>query len=77
MLKADGLDDAILGQTTVTREGGEVDVLAYSVGKILLVLMERDSMSRGEATEFFDFNIAGAWMGNETPIYIYEYYDAT
>jgi hypothetical protein len=37
--------------------------------------MERDGMSREEATEFFDFNIACAWVGNGTPIYIYEYYD--
>jgi len=75
MLKADGLDDAILGQTTVTREGEEVHVLAYSFEKILAVLMERDGMSREEATEFFDFNIACAWVGNGTPVYIYEYYD--
>jgi hypothetical protein len=32
--------------------------------------MERDGMERDEAEEFFDFNIEGAYVGPETPVFI-------
>jgi hypothetical protein len=34
--------------------------------------MQRDGMTHEEAIEFFDFNIAGAYVGEYTPIYMYE-----
>jgi|TARA_R100001530_G_C4265769_1_gene141742 hypothetical protein len=45
-------------------------VAVYSKDKCLHVLMERDGMSSDEALEYFDFNVAGAWMGESTPIFI-------
>jgi len=65
LLVADGLDDAIVGVTTVMGN----DLVIYSIGKIVEVLMKRDGMTREEALEFFDFNIGGAYMGEKTPIY--------
>ena len=61
----DGHDDALAGWSTDGRA-------IYLVDHILGTLMERDGMTQEEAIEFFDFNIAGAYVGEYTPIYMYE-----
>lgn len=73
MKKADGLDSAILG-VHIAR-GSDVEVLAYSVEKIIDILVSRDGMTNEEAYEFFSFNIEGAYVGEDTPIYIDAYID--
>jgi hypothetical protein len=65
-LFADGFDDAILGITEV-EEGWRV---CYDIGLILETLVARDGMDVDEAVEYFDFNIAGAYMGPLTPLFI-------
>ena len=76
MLKADGLEDALLGQMTVDKWTDQpYEVLVYSVEKILNVLMERDGMTSEEAQEYFDFNIEGAYVGPGTPVYVYPFYE--
>jgi hypothetical protein len=67
MLIADGYDEAVLG---VARRCGQPDLIAYDVEKIIEILMTREDMTYEDAVEFFDSNIAGAWMGEETPIFI-------
>jgi len=67
MMVADGLDDAIIG---IASRCGLPDVLAYDVEKVLDILVTRDGMEYGEAREFFDFNIAGAFVGDTTPVWI-------
>ena len=62
---ADGFDDCILGY----EKDGRV---IYSIEEIIATLMERDGMSEEEAIEFFDFNIEGAYVGEYTPIYMYQ-----
>ena len=62
---ADGHDDALAGWSTDGRA-------IYFIDTIIGTLMDRDGMSREEAIEFFDFNIAGAYVGEYTPIYMYE-----
>jgi hypothetical protein len=69
MLVADGYDEAVLG---IARRGSQPDLIAYDVEKIIEILMTRDDMTYEVAVEFFDFNIAGAWVGEETPIFIYK-----
>ena len=32
--------------------------------------MDRDGMSDIDAIEFFDFNVAGAWVGKSTPVFL-------
>ena len=68
MLKADGLDEAIIG---VASRCGQPDLIAYSVTKCIEVLM-RDGVSYEEALEHFDFNVAGAWVGPKTPVWVYD-----
>ena len=62
---ADGHDDALAGWSTDGRA-------IYFIDAIIGTLMERDGMTYEEAYEFFDFNIAGAYVGEYTPIYMYE-----
>ncbi len=64
-LLADGLDDALAGYDTQGRA-------IYLTDAIIGTLMERDDMTYEEAWEFFDYNIAGAYVGEYTPIYMYE-----
>ena len=66
LLFADGHDDAIVG--IADRDG--VILVVYDVQKILRQLRVRDGMSRDEAQEFFDFNIAGSWVGEKTPVWL-------
>ena len=65
MLKCDGFDEAVLG---VASRIGQPDVLAYDTQKVIDILM-RD-MPEEEAWEYFDFNMAGAFVGELTPIFI-------
>lgn len=46
------------------------DRVVYSRRKVIKILMTRDEMDADEATEFYDFNIAGAYMGPNTPKFV-------
>lgn len=60
-------DEAIVGLGD--RIGMET-VVVYDTTKIIDILCERDGMERDEATEFYEFNIAGAYVGERTPLFI-------
>lgn len=62
---ADGYDEAIAGVVW----DGERTRVVYTTEEILKILME-DGMSYDEASEYFDFNVAGAYMGVYTPLYL-------
>jgi hypothetical protein len=62
---ADGLNDAVVGISY-----GVEPVTVYSVHKIIEILME-DGMEWEEAVEHFSYNIGGAYVGEKTPIFIY------
>ena len=66
ILFAEGYDEAIAG----TVWDGERTRVVYKVEEILNILMERDEMTYDEASEYFDFNIAGSHMGVYTPLYL-------
>ena len=65
ILFADGYDKAIAGVVW----DGERTRVVYTTEKILSILME-DGMSYDEASEYFDFNVAGSYMGVYTPLYL-------
>ena len=69
------LDRAILGTTLTYQNGERVPVFVYSGEEIVSVLMDRDSMTRDEALEFVDFNIEGAYTGNDTPLLVWPVID--
>ena len=64
-LFADGFDNAIIGYSSDIR-------VIYSVSRIMETLVERDGMTPDEAIDFFNFNIECAYLGEYTPIYMYE-----
>ena len=66
ILFADGYDKAIAGVVW----DGERTRVVYKTEEILKILMDRDGMTYDEASEFFDFNVAGAHMGVYTPLYL-------
>ena len=66
MLKADGYDAAIMG---LVQRCGQEAVVLYDTDKILGILVYRDGMTYDEAVEFFEFNILGAWVGDQTPAF--------
>lgn len=59
-------DRAIVGYTVV---GGE-EVVVYSDIEIVELLCQEDGMTLDEAWEYYDFNIAGAYLGPDTPLYL-------
>ena len=65
ILFADGYDKAIAGVVW----DGERTRVVYETEEILKILME-DGMTYDEASEYFDFNVAGAYMGVYTPLYL-------
>jgi len=65
-LKVDGFDKAIIGEEYSSGR------LVYSAERMIKILMNRDGMSFEEALEFIEYNILGAYVGEMTPIYIYD-----
>ena len=61
-----GFDDAIIGKG----ERFHDSFVVYDLGKVLNILVERDGMTMEEAWEFYEFNIVGAWVGDETPAFV-------
>ena len=65
LLFADGFDDCIAG-LTIGEEG--LPVVIYSRDAVIDKLAEE--MSEDEAWEYFDFNIACAYVGPRTPQFL-------
>lgn len=66
MLKADGYDEAIIGWS---ESCGRPDIVVYDRQKCIGILM-RDGMTHEDAEEYFCFNTLGAWVGEETPMFL-------
>ena len=64
----DGLEAAFIG---VARRCAQPDLAVYSKS-IAIKLLQEDIKDHAEAQEYFDFNIEGAWVGDETPLIFYE-----
>jgi len=72
MLKADGLDEAIIGEAYVWRDNAQENVFVYSCDKIAEIIAYRDGMSEQEAIEFIEYNIEGAYVGKNTPVFVWD-----
>jgi len=62
----DGFNDCILG---VASRFGQEDIIAYDYHKVIAKLVE-DGMTEGEAVEYFEYNMIGAWVGDTTPCFV-------
>ena len=59
----DGFDAAVIGIDPYKM------VLIYSIEKCLEILVEEHEMTPDMALEYFDFNVAGTLLGEDTPIW--------
>ena len=66
ILLADGLESAFMG---IGRQF-HYPIANYSYKKVIKILMRDHKMDREQAEEYFDFNIAGAFVGDQTPVFL-------
>lgn len=68
VLLADGFEDAFVG---IGRQFGKPSAV-YDRFKCIDILI-RDGMSEEEAEDYFQFNVEGAYVGENTPIFLEVY----
>jgi len=66
-MKMDGFDDCIVG---VGYRCGSGPVLCYDMDWVIQKLMKKDRMTYEEAVEYFEYNQLGAYVGEQTPIFL-------
>ena len=66
-LLADGFDDAFVG--LAYRCGWSEPVAVYDYHKCLS-LLELEGADESEAMEYFEYNVLGAWVGEQTPLFV-------
>lgn len=62
-----GMEEAIIG---IGERCGQPALFVVSAEKCVELLMRDSGMGREDAVEFYDFNVAGAWVGDHTPIFM-------
>jgi len=67
ILLADGFEEAFMG---VVESMGTPPKACYDRTQCLTILMKRDGMSSEEAEEYFNFNVAQAYVGENTPAFV-------
>ena len=68
LLIADGFDGAIIGVDEKSMR------VIYSVKKCIEILIVDQLLTDEEAIEHFEFNVAGSYIGEKTPIWCYDNY---
>jgi|688.fasta_scaffold471696_2 hypothetical protein len=66
VLIADGFDDAVIGIEPMTMR------VVYDIDKVIEILMDQ-GMDNDEAIEYYEFNIVGAYVGEQTPLFVNTY----
>jgi hypothetical protein len=66
ILLADGLESAFMG---IGRQFTH-PIAIYSYKKTIKILMRENRMDRENAEEYFQFNIAQAFVGDQTPVFL-------
>lgn len=65
-LLANGFENALIG---VSMRFGQNPIALYCYDTCIEILMKRDGMTQDEAEEYFEFNVIGAGMGENTPAF--------
>jgi len=75
MKRWEGFDNAIIGTAFIWNGNERVEVLVYDSERMAEQLISRDSMTADEAFDYIDFNIENAYIGKDTPVIVWQYYD--
>lgn len=65
----EGFDDALIGIADHWNGGSHVPVACYDTEKCVGILVAQ-GMDETEAWEFFEFNVAGGYVGEYTPVFV-------
>ncbi len=66
LVLADGYDAALIG---VGCHDG-ISIAVYDQKSVIDILRQRDGMTLDDAVEFFEYNIQGARLGENMPIFV-------
>ena len=70
LLTCDGMDDAIVGVAKFWGSKSNPTIaVAYDYDEYIAGLVG-EGMTEDEAIEYFEFNVAGAYVGDHTPVFI-------
>ncbi|UPI11955.1 hypothetical protein [Bacillus phage SBSphiJ1] len=69
MLFVDGFDEALLGLVNIAGPNGSYGAALYDKDLCISILMKRDDMTEEEAIEYFEYNVANAYVGRGTPAF--------
>ena len=70
-LRADGFEEALIGYGYRFN----YPIAVYSRARCIDILMFDGIMEYEEATEYFDFNVVGAYVGESTPVFLDDEFD--
>jgi hypothetical protein len=66
LIKMDGFDEAIIG--VIERIG--LEAICYDLEKVIEILMTQ-GMGEQDAWDWYQFNMVGAWVGENTPVFLH------
>jgi hypothetical protein len=66
LIFAEGYDAALIG--IGWRDG--IPITIYDRQGVIDILCRRNGMTPEDAEEFFDYNVAGSWLGEATPMFV-------
>lgn len=64
-----GFEEACVGIAPIGMENPHPRAI-YDTDKVIQILMDRDGMAEEEATEYFEYNIAGQFIAPMPPLFI-------
>lgn len=70
MMKIDGHDNAVIGVSFTWRNQRQVQLLVYDA-EIIRDNLVKEGMTPDEAREYIEYNIEGAYVGEDTPVLVW------
>lgn len=67
MKKIDNFDNCIIG---IIERCSQPNIICYDRDAIIKQIISEEQMTLEEAIEHFEFNIKGAWIGEDTPCFL-------
>ena len=71
LMKADGLDEAIIG---VGQQFDKPDRLIYDYDKCVDIIIKEQNCKYIDAIEYMEFNVVNAYVGDFTPVFMHSFF---